>query len=103
MRHLSWSPKKMADSNRRDPEDTTMQAITRHLNRWHGGDEKALDQVIPFFHEQLRRVAHKCLSGEGKKQDETDDLVSEVYMRLRKYKPVSMKKFTNRSQFIHLA
>jgi RNA polymerase sigma factor (TIGR02999 family) len=56
---------------------------TKLLQAWAGGDQKALEALVPRVYRELRRVAKRVLLNE--RQGETlqaTDLVHEVYMRL---------------------
>ncbi len=59
------------------------QAVTQLLRQWSNGDKQALDQLMPFVYDQLRRLAANCLRAE--RPDHTlraTALVNEAYMRL---------------------
>jgi RNA polymerase sigma-70 factor, ECF subfamily len=53
------------------------------LRQWSGGDDQALEQLVPIVYKELRRLAHYHL---GRERDghslETTALVHEVYLRL---------------------
>jgi RNA polymerase sigma-70 factor, ECF subfamily len=56
---------------------------TQLLQAWAGGNERALEELVPRVYRELRRVAGKLLRNE--RQGETlqaTDLVHEVYVRL---------------------
>ena len=36
------------------------QAVTQLLRQWSGGDKQALDQLVPFVYDQLRKLASNC-------------------------------------------
>jgi RNA polymerase sigma factor (TIGR02999 family) len=58
-------------------------AVTQLLHQWRGGDKKALDLLMPFVYDQLRKLASNCLRGE--RPDHTlraTALVHEAYARL---------------------
>lgn len=57
--------------------------LTRYLRRWHAGDVRALDDLLPRVYERLRDIAHARLRGEesGNTLD-TSALVHETYLRL---------------------
>jgi hypothetical protein len=40
------------------------QEVTEMLVAWSGGDESALERLIPLVHDPLRRLAHRYMSGE---------------------------------------
>ena len=57
--------------------------ITKLLLEWRGGDESALDRLMPIVYQELRRVARRCLQGERPGNTlQTTGLVSEAYLRL---------------------
>ncbi len=59
------------------------QDVTSLLQAWGGGSKDALDQLIPIVHDQLRKLASRCLGSE--RRDHTlraTALVNEVYLRL---------------------
>ena len=59
------------------------QAVTQLLQRWGDGDKQALDQLMPFVYDQLRKLASNCLRSE--RPDHTlraTALVHEAYVRL---------------------
>jgi RNA polymerase sigma factor (TIGR02999 family) len=56
--------------------------ITKLLLEWRGGDESALDRLMPIVYQELRRVARRCLQGERGNTLETTGLVNEAYLRL---------------------
>jgi len=59
------------------------QAVTQLLRQWSGGDKQALDQLVPFVYDQLRKLASNCLRAE--RPDHTlraTALVHEAYVRL---------------------
>ena len=57
--------------------------ITRLLEAWGDGDERALDQLMPLVYEELRQVAHRYMAREATGHTlQTTALVNEVYLRL---------------------
>jgi RNA polymerase sigma factor (TIGR02999 family) len=59
------------------------QAVTQLLRQWSNGDKRALDQLMPFVYNQLRKLASNCLRSE--RPDHTlraTALVHEAYVRL---------------------
>jgi RNA polymerase sigma factor (TIGR02999 family) len=59
------------------------QEITRLLDDWSGGDQSALDRLIPLVHAELRRIAGRQM---GRERDghtlQPTALVNEAYVRL---------------------
>jgi RNA polymerase sigma-70 factor (ECF subfamily) len=57
--------------------------LTQLLMAWSDGDACALDKLIPLVHDELRRLAHRYMSGERTGHTlETTALVNEAYIRL---------------------
>ena len=60
-----------------------MPQITELLLAWNGGDEDALQRLIPLVHVELRRLAHHYMTGESPGHPlQTTALVNEAYLRL---------------------
>jgi RNA polymerase sigma factor (TIGR02999 family) len=58
-------------------------AITELLLAWNNGDERALQQLVPVVHDELRRLAHRHMKGERSGHPlQTTALVNEAYLRL---------------------
>ena len=59
------------------------QEVTQLLVAWGEGDRAALDKLMPLVYEELRRLAHQYMSGEGPGNTlQTSALVNEAYLRL---------------------
>ena len=57
--------------------------ITRLLVDWRNGDQRALEQLIPLVHEELRRVARRHMAHERAGHTlQATALVNEAYVRL---------------------
>jgi RNA polymerase sigma factor (TIGR02999 family) len=58
------------------------------LRAWSDGDQRALAQLTPIVHDELRRLAHRYMKRErqGGHSLQTTALVNEAYMRLVDYK-----------------
>src|SRR5215467_6904031 len=72
--------------------------ITGLLQAWRGGDEAALQKLIPLVYRDLRRAARRYMAGENSGHVlQTTALIHETYLRL-----VDQKKVTwqNRSHFL---
>ena len=53
------------------------------LRAWREGDETALDALMPLVHDELRRIARRCLHGERANHSvQATELVNEAYLRL---------------------
>lgn len=57
--------------------------ITTLLLEWRGGDESALDRLMPLVYEELRRLARRCMRLERVGHTlQTTALVNEAYLRM---------------------
>ncbi|MGB9493132.1 MAG: ECF-type sigma factor, partial [Terriglobales bacterium] len=57
--------------------------ITQLLQGWRGGDQKALDALLPLVYNELRRLAHFQLRKERPDHTlQSAALVNEAYLRL---------------------
>jgi RNA polymerase sigma factor (TIGR02999 family) len=57
--------------------------ITRLLQAWGDGDERALERLMPLVYEELRQAAHWYMAREAPGHTlQTTALVNEVYLRL---------------------
>ena len=75
--------------------------VTGLLLQWGQGDKSALEQLIPLVHEELQRIATRCMAGErvGNSLQATA-LVNEAYVRLVNGKAV---EWNDRSHFLAVA
>ena len=74
--------------------------ITRLLEAWSLGDNRALERLTPLVYNELHRLAHRYMAGEQAGQTlQTTALVHEVYLRLIDVKNVDWQ---NRSHFYGL-
>ena len=75
--------------------------VSRLLVAWGDGDRAALDELLPLVHEELRRLAHRCMSRESPGHTlQTSALVNEAYLRLVDQKGV---RWQNRAHFFGIA
>jgi RNA polymerase sigma factor (TIGR02999 family) len=71
--------------------------ITELLVAWGGGDESALDRLMPIVYDELRRLAHRYMSRERPGHTlQTTALVNEAYLRLVSWREV---RWQNRAHF----
>jgi RNA polymerase sigma factor (TIGR02999 family) len=57
--------------------------VTVLLRAWREGDEAALDALMPLVHDELRRIACRCLYGERANHSvQATELVNEAFLRL---------------------
>ena len=81
--------------------DETAAGVTRLLLAWRGGDERALERLIPLVYGELRRLAGRYLSRERAGHTlETHDLIHEAFLRLIDQRQVDWR---NRSHFFAIA
>ena len=77
------------------------QELTRLLQAWSEGDQKALDEFAPLVFVELKRLARRHLIAEAPSHTlETGELVNEVFLRLIDWKNV---QWQNRAHFFAVA
>ena len=75
--------------------------VTRLLEAWGQGDPAALEKVTQLVYEELRRLAHRYMSGQRADHTlQTTALVNEAYLRLAGQE---QPDFANRSHFLAVA
>jgi RNA polymerase sigma factor (TIGR02999 family) len=75
--------------------------ITQLLSRWGEGDRSALDELTPLVYDELRRLAHRHMSGERPDHTlQTTALVNEAYLKLADQAHAS---WSNRAHFFAVA
>jgi len=75
--------------------------ISQLLHAWSGGDQTALDQLIPLVYNELRRMAAGYLRRRSAQNSlQPTAIVHEVYLRMLGQRDVH---FENRAQFFGLA
>lgn len=75
--------------------------ITRLLEAWTGDDRAALDALMPWVVDEMKRIASAYLARESPSHTlQTTALVNEAYLRLARMRPAS---WTSRAQFFALA
>jgi RNA polymerase sigma-70 factor, ECF subfamily len=59
------------------------ESVTELLRKWSGGDERALEKLMPLVYDQLHRLAAGCMRGERSEHTlRATALVHEAYLRL---------------------
>jgi RNA polymerase sigma factor (TIGR02999 family) len=77
------------------------QALHKLLADWQGGDQKALEALVPLVYNELHGLAHHYLRGERPDHTlQTTALINEAYLRLVEQGPFQTQ---NRGQFVALA
>lgn len=62
---------------------SSTRAVTQLLGQWRGGDEKALDQLMPLVYPELRAIAARSIRARrGEQTLQATGLVHEAFMRL---------------------
>ncbi len=75
--------------------------ITRMLQEWSGGKQEALDALLPFVYEELRRQASRYLRRERAGHTlQTTALIHEAYLKLIDQRAVNWQ---NRAHFFGIA
>lgn len=75
--------------------------VTGLLLAWGQGDEAALTQLIPLVHDELRRIARRCMAGERAGHSlQATALVNEAYLRLVDVQHVDWQ---NRAHFLAMS
>jgi RNA polymerase sigma-70 factor (ECF subfamily) len=75
--------------------------VSQLLADWSGGDQTALDKLIPHVHDELRRLAHHYMARENPDHTlQTTALVNDAYLRLVDQ---TRTNWQNRSQFFGIA
>jgi RNA polymerase sigma-70 factor (ECF subfamily) len=83
------------------PMTPALDEVSRLLAGWGGGDEAALDELIPLVYDELKRLAHYFMRQERPGHTlQTTALVGEAYLRLADQKHAQWK---NRAQFFSIA
>ena len=88
--------------NRITPMATqSKQEVTQLLRAWHGGDQDALNQLMPLVEAELQRLARRHLHNERQGHTlQPTALVNEAYLELMHWQEVAWQ---NRAQFFGIA
>lgn len=71
------------------------------LLAWRAGDEGALEKIIPRVHDELRKIARRCMRGERRDQSlQPTALLNEAYLRLVDVRGVNWQ---NRTHFLAMS
>ena len=71
------------------------------LRAWREGDETALEALMPLVHDELRRIARRCLYGERANHSvQATELVNEAYLRMVDVQHVDWQ---NRTHFLAMS
>ena len=81
--------------------ETSTDEVTRLLRDWGGGNEQALEQLVPLIYDELRRMAHNSLYRERPGHTlQTTALVHEAYLKLIDQRDA---RWQNRAHFFAIA
>jgi RNA polymerase sigma factor (TIGR02999 family) len=84
-----------------DEHSVSPHGVTELLVRWSQGDDDALAELSPLIYEELRRLAHRQMSGQGPDHTlQTTALVNEAYLRLADQ---TNARWQNRAHFFAVA
>lgn len=80
---------------------TSATQITELLQQWSGGDQDALDRIVPLLYEELRALARRRLGGEASARSLSPTaLVHDAYLKLI---DVRSSRFRDRAHFLAMA
>jgi RNA polymerase sigma factor (TIGR02999 family) len=80
---------------------STRQEVTQLLGEWSGGDEGALEKLIPLVQPELHRLAHHYMSRERAGHTlQTTALLNEAYLQLT---DKTQRPWQNRTHFMAVA
>ena len=75
--------------------------VTQLLQAWRGGENSALDRLVPLVYRELHLRARRCMAGERVQHSlQTTALIHEAYLRLVGPSPVAWE---NRGHFFAVA
>ena len=75
--------------------------VTRLLRQWSGGDQGALNELVPLIYAELRQIAHHRLRREPPNRTvNTTGLVHDAYMKLM---DLQQAHFRDRAHFLAMA
>jgi len=75
--------------------------ITRLLQDWHGGDQAALDRLVPLVYDELRRMAKRYLRRQAPGHTlQTTAIINEAYLRMVNLPEIDWQ---NRAHFFAIA
>ncbi len=81
--------------------ESSTDEVTRLLRDWGGGDQQALEQLVPLIYNELRHLAHNCLYRERPSHTlQTTALVHEAYLKLIDQRDA---RWQNRAHFFAIA
>lgn len=80
---------------------TSSDEVSRLLQDWGDGDQRALEKLVPLIYAELRQMAHRCLYRERPGHTlQTTALVHEAYLKLIDQRDT---RWQNRAHFFAIA
>jgi RNA polymerase sigma-70 factor, ECF subfamily len=80
---------------------STTHDVTVLLRAWRQGDETALEALMPLVHDELRRIARRCLYGQRANHSvQATELVNEAFLRLVDVQQIDWQ---NRTHFLAMS
>lgn len=80
---------------------TEQNEITNLLLAWNGGNQQAMDKLMPLVEKELRRIASRQMRRERKNHTlQTTALINEAYLKLIKAPHINWQ---NRAQFFGIS
>jgi RNA polymerase sigma factor (TIGR02999 family) len=71
------------------------------LLAWQAGDEGALERIVPRVHDELRKIARRCMRGERRDHSlQATALLNEAYLRMIDVRRVNWQ---NRTHFLAIS
>jgi len=71
------------------------------LLAWQAGDEGALEKIVPRVHDELQKIARRCMRGERRDHSlQPTALLNEAYLRLVDVRRVNWQ---NRTHFLAMS
>ena len=71
------------------------------LLAWQAGDEGALERIVPRVHDELRKIARRCMRGERRDHSlQATALLNEAYLRMIDVRRVNWQ---NRTHFLAMS
>jgi RNA polymerase sigma factor (TIGR02999 family) len=75
--------------------------VTALLLAWRKGDHAALEQIVPRVHDELQKIARRCMRGERKDHTlQATALLNEAFLRLIDVRQVNWQ---NRTHFLAMS
>jgi len=98
---VSWNKPEESNGKSTPRRDASSPQVTQLLSRWSLGDQSALEELTPLVYDELRRLAHRHMSGARPDHTlQTTALVNEAYLKLAQQ---THPNWSNRVHFFAVA